>query len=352
MPVMNGIQATEKITTDNQDACVLIMSAEGTQDYLRQAMVAGARDYLVKPFTSDELVMAIKRAWERELARRSKEGGARSSRAAIPSRIFAVYSPHDGAGKTTIATNLAVCCARDLRLQSSLVDLTLQFGDVDLMLNLEPANSLEDLLSQADTMDLPLLERCMVTHNSGLRVLAAPLRPHYSEAITAYSVETLFRLLRHTYEVVVVDADSNLNDTTLVALDSSDVILLVLTLDLPSIRNGKRTLEVMRSLHYPEEKIKLVLNRADSRMGVTAEEVADALEHPVLSHIPSDGRVVVTATNTGQPFVATEPTSRCALAVKSLARELLGAHVPEVAPSKASEPTGMRGLIQNLLRAR
>lgn len=318
MPGVDGIQATERLSIDHPLTSVIIMSADIDQEYIRQAMIAGARDYLIKPFTSDEVVTAIKRVYEKERLRRTREKG-KNVRPVTASKIITLYSPHDGVGKTTLAANLAIALKQLSGDQVVLVDLNLQFGDLDLVLNLAPERTLADLAPHFQQMDAQMLDSFLSTHESGVRMLAAPPRPQYAETVTVYCVQHVLRLLKQSYQYIIVDAASAMNDTTLAALDVSDEIVLITNLDVPSLRNAKICLETMHELHYETEKVRVVINRATGEMGIKADEAENYLDHPVAVRVPSDGRVVVDAVNRGIPFVVSYPDAKVSTAINQLA---------------------------------
>ncbi len=323
MPVMNGIQATEIITLDLPETVVIIMSAEGDQEYLRKAMIAGARDFLVKPFTSDALITAINRVYEREKKRQIQE--ATLSKIGRKSKVISIYSPHDGVGKSMIATNLAVCLAKDFDQRVALVDLNLQFGDIDLMLNLTPERTLAGLISRYKELDADLMEQFLTEHKTGIKVLAAPPKPEYAETVTVYCVERVLETLKNNYSLIIVDTSSVLQDITLAALDVSNYIFLITTFDLPSLRNAKLCLEVMDALHYPREKIKLIMNRASGDMGIKMDDVSSFLDREIDIAIPSEGRIVVPSVNQGKPFILTDPQSDVSECIRRMARTILDA---------------------------
>ncbi len=350
MPGVDGIQATEKISTDLPDSAVIIMSAAGDQEYVRKAMIAGARDYLIKPFTSDEVVTAIKRVFDKERRRKQREGGIGGARPVTESKIVTLYSPHDGVGKTTLAANLAIALHQLTNDPCVIVDLNLQFGDMDLVLNLNPERTIVDLTSQFQNTDTGMLERFLTVHESGVRLLGAPPRPQYAETVTVYCVQQVLRVLKQSYQYIVVDSASVLNDTTLAALDMTDEILLVTNLDVPSLRNAKICLETMRDLHYETEKIRVVINRATGEMGIKADEVEEYLEHPVAARIPSEGRVVVGAVNHGIPFVLSHPETKVSEAVQALAR-LLAPGMEGFTPRAEPPRKGFAGRLRQMMGA-
>lgn len=350
MPGVDGIQATERITTDHPDSCVIVMSAAGDQEYLRKAMQAGARDYLIKPFTSDEVVTAIQRVWDKERRRKQRERGT-VTRSLGASKIITFYSPHDGVGKTTLSANLAVAIAIDTGDPVVLVDLNLQFGDLDLVLNLSPQRTIVDAHQQFQHLDAGLIETFLTVHESGVRLLAAPPRPQYAETVTVYCVQQILRILKASYQYVIVDAASVLNDTTLAALDLSDEILLVTNLDVPSLRNAKICLETMRDLHYETEKIKLVINRATGEMGIKADEVEEYLEHPVAARIPSEGRTVVASVNQGTPFVVSNPEAKVSESIHALAQLFVPGLEAMQVPMETQQRKGFGVLLRQWLGA-
>jgi pilus assembly protein CpaE len=243
-------------------------------------------------------------------------------------RVIAVYSPQGGAGKSVIATNLAVSIAQAVagtKERAVLVDLNLQFGDVDLMLNLNPINTIAGLAQKGHIgMDGELIEQFLTTHEaSGLKVLVAPSTPQYAESVTVYTVEQTLETLRQNYNYVIVDTPSQLQDTTLAALDAASTILLVTSLDLLALHKTRTALDMLRQL-YPAEKIQILLNRANSEVGITVQDVEAALGTELKGQIPSDGRLVVTSVNEGKPFVLFSPQTVIARRIQTLAGEIIG----------------------------
>lgn len=318
MPVMGGIEATEAISVELPTTTVIIISVQGESEYLREAMAAGARDYLIKPFSADDLINTIRRAYEMDAKRRARFAPVPIAQRKT-GKIVAVFSTKGGVGKTTIATNLAAELASHARKSVVLVDLDLQFGDVAIMLDSVPIRTIADIAKE-DEIDSELVEACLLTHKSGVRVLASPLRPEQAEIITAKHVEAILTLLAETYDFIIVDMPQGLNDITLAALDAADKILLVTTLELPAIKNARLCLEIMEALGYDQDKVKLVLNRSSRDIGLSIEEMEKTLRRSVDVHIPSDGRVVVPSVNKGVPFVTSVPSARISQTIRDLAR--------------------------------
>jgi len=323
MPVMDGITATELISLKLPRAGIIIMSVQGEQEYLKKAMMAGAREYMVKPFSSDELADTIRRVYDFEAKRMDKLVPAEvKAEIRREPQIITVFSTKGGVGKTTIATNLAVSLARDTGRKVALVDLDLQFGDVAVMLNVVPKRTLTELVQEFGQLDGELLESYLIPHPTGVRILPAPTRPEYAELVTSTHVEKILELLKQNYDFVIVDTPPVFQETNLAALDASDQILLVLALDLPTIKNVKLSLEVLESLHH-RGKVRMVLNRSSNDFGIKYEDVERSLGFLVAAHVPSDGRVVVASVNKGVPFVVSHPGSSVSLSIKELAKMVI-----------------------------
>jgi len=323
MPGMDGITATEKISLDYPKASIIIMSVQGEQEYLKKAMVAGAREYMVKPFSTDELVNTIRKVYDFEQKRRIQlaEPAVIRELQRDP-QIITVFSTKGGVGKTTVATNLAVSLARQTRKKVVIVDLDLQFGDVAVMLNVVPKRTITELIQDISQMEPDLMESYLVTHPTGVKVLPCPTRPEYAELITGAHVEKILGILKQNYDYIVVDTPPFFHETTLTALDLCHQILLLVSLDLPTIKNVKLGLEVLDSLHL-KGKVRLVLNRSSNDIGIKCEDMEESLGLKVAAHIPSDGRTVIASVNKGNPFVITHPNTSISESINALARMVM-----------------------------
>ncbi len=322
MPVIDGIRATEEITLNVPETTVIIMSVQGETEYVRKAMTAGARDYLCKPFNVDELSDTIVKTYNLESKRRERVAAPRAQED-IKSNVFTVFSTKGGVGKTTIASNLAVSLARSTKKKVALVDLDLQFGDIAIMLNVSAKNTISDLVKEFGQLDKNLLEEYMVTHFSGVKVLPAPVKPEYAEYITGNHVERIINTLRESFNYIIVDTSASFHESVLAALDMSDRILLVSTLDLPTIKNIKAGLDVMDTLHYPVEKIHIVLNKASEQYGIKYKDFESTLHKAIWSYVPEDNQTVVTSANKGFPFVMTRSETKVAKAVMEIGKTLI-----------------------------
>jgi pilus assembly protein CpaE len=342
MPGMDGITATEKIAAEVPNAAVIMMSVQGEADYLRRSMLAGAREFLVKPFSSDELTASIRQVWSREKDKASRYAPVATTPQEIsngsgePASVVALFSPKGGVGRTTVAVNLAVAAAQTGK-RVALVDASFQFGDVGVLLNLNPRNkSIADLAGELQAGEAESLDTFMITHSSGVKVLLAPPSPEQAELIGASAVRKVLQGLRASFDLVVVDCPATFNEPTLAVLDEADLILTLLTLEITSVKNMRLFLEVCEQLGYGPEKIRLVLNRADSTLGIRVADVEHSIGRKVDHLIVSDGRSVVYALNRGVPFFLSNREAQVSQDIQRLALAVTGAP-PTTAVARTGE---------------
>ena len=331
MPDMDGIETTEQLSAQVPSASVVMMSVQGEADYLRRSMLAGAREFLVKPFSSDELTSSIRQIYTREQEKLERfpvavAAPVMAAEVADPGQIVAVFGPKGGIGRTTIAVNLAVAAASELAQRTALVDGSFQFGDVGVLLNLNPKNkSIADLAPDLEAgLELETIDPFLTVHSSGAKVLLAPPSPEMAELVTPIGVRKVLQMLRRTNDLIIVDCSSSMSDTTLAILDEADVILTMLTLEITSIKNMRLFLEVTDQLGYESGSIKLLLNRADSTLGIRVTDVEQSIGRKVDHTIVSDGRSVVYALNRGIPFFISNREAQVSQDILRLATSLTG----------------------------
>jgi pilus assembly protein CpaE len=318
----------------------VMMSVQGEADYLRRSMLAGAREFLVKPFSSDELTASIRQVYTREQEKLSRMGAM--PMAGIPTaassngsddgghdgQVIAIFSPKGGVGRTTVAVNVAVAAATELGKSVVLVDGSFQFGDVGVLLNLNPKNkSIADLVPELEAGDPESLDTFVINHSAGIRVLLAPPSPEMAELITPSGVRRVLDGLRRGHDLVIVDCTSWFNETTLAILDAADIVLTMLSLEITSIKNMRLFLEVAEQLGYEQDKVKLVLNRADSSLGIRVSDVESSIGRKVDHTIVSDGRSVVYALNRGVPFFLSNREAQVSQDILRLAQAVAGERV-------------------------
>ncbi len=327
MPDMDGITATEMIRQYSPTTQIVILSVQGDPNYMRRAMLAGARDFLTKPPQVDELIDAVRRAGRLALAEKAKmittaglpplgAGGAIAP--AMLGKVILVYSPKGGSGATTVAVNLALTLHNEEN-PVVIVDSNLQFGDVAVFLNEQVRNSVLDLAPRADELDAEVVREVLINHGpSGVKILAAPLRPEYSENVSGEQFAKVLDFLRSLFSYIVVDASAMLTDVVLAAIESSDLIILLTSQEIPAIKNARLFFELANALNIEEQRILFVMNRFDKRLGILPEKVAESLKHEVAVVIPYEGTVIYSV-NRGVPFMLGDRSKPIAKAFLSLA---------------------------------
>ncbi len=350
MPGIDGITASEAITQQVPLAQIIMMSVQGEADYLRRSMLAGAREFLIKPFSSDELISSIRRVYELGASRRQAMPAAEP---AAPSKtkqerpaeelgkVVAVFSPKGGVGCSTVAINLAIALHKMEGAQVVLVDSSLQFGDVAVLLNLQANRTLADLAPHIDELDQELLSHVTLSHSSGIKALLAPPRPEMADLIAPGILTIILDKLRHLYDYIIVDTPSSLSDITLTVLDTSDRVILITTPDIPAIKNAKLFFEVTEALEYPSGKTILILNKADRHANIRAEDIQASIKHPVAAQLPLDERTTTLAANQGVPFMMSAQNVPLSQAVVALSRHVVSTLAEKVG---AEEPAGRAAL--------
>jgi pilus assembly protein CpaE len=341
MPGMDGIATTERVSATFPLTSIIMMSVQGEADYLRRSMLAGAREFLVKPFSSDELTASIRQVHVRERQKRGRLALAvpgNAPAAAEPGRkdgkIITLFAPKGGVGRTTLAVNLAVAMAGEQRQGVTLVDGSFQFGDVGVLLNLNPKNkSIVDVVSEPGQTDEDLVDTTLISHSTGIKVLLAPPSPEMAELITVDQIRRMMNRLKATNDFVIVDLWPHFNDVSLALLDMSDTILTILTLEITNIKNIRLFLEVAEQLGYGD-RLKLVLNRADSAFGIRVADVENSIGRKIDHQVVSDGRTVVYALNRGVPFVWSNSQAPVSEDILKISRALVSG---EGAPEGAAE---------------
>jgi pilus assembly protein CpaE len=343
MPVMDGIELTETLASELPTSPVIIMSVQGERDYLRRAMQAGAREFLIKPFSHDELVAAIRRVYQLEQKKGTflaKTNPAQPDvtvgpRTGAPGEVILVFSGKGGVGKTLIATNLAVALSEQTGGRIALVDLDLQFGDIGVMLNLDHSRSITELVDGSSGIDDESLREVLALGPAGVRVLLAPISPELADLVTAEHVRAIIAELRRAFDFVVVDSSSHLTEFNLEVIELAQRVLVVTALTIPAIKDAKLTLKVLESLSVDTESTMLVVNRVDGYADFNQESIEQSLRVPVAVQIPHDPRSIGDAITRGVPFVTAHPEAEASRAL----RELVSRIVPEGAGvAAAPEP--------------
>lgn len=329
MPDMDGIAATEALLSQVPTVQVIMMSVQGEQDYLRRSMLAGAREFLIKPISAEELYSAIRHVHRLQSTQRryvpaagvADTGSAGPAAPSNAGQIIAVFSPKGGVGTSTVAANLAVALRQLSGKKVALVDGNLIFGDIGVIMNLVSTKTIADLANRIGELDRELINDVMQTHASQVKILLAPPNPQTGELVTADHLRAILELLKKEFDYVVVDTQSSFQDRALAVLDAADRIVALMTLEMPCIKNIKLFLEVAELLEYPAEKTVLVLNKADNRLGIRVENVEENIQHKVALQIPNASHEMTLAVNQGVPLVIEKrghDTSKAIFALASL----------------------------------
>jgi pilus assembly protein CpaE len=382
MPGMDGISASKAITARLPGVQIIIMSVQAEADYLRRAMLAGAREFLIKPFSSEQLANTLRAVYQLSASSRgavqkpaalvaslsAQLGVPKPAPQAVPAathvaapaahppiipvslaphsngsrphanadagerrgRILVVYSANGGIGRSTVAVNLALALKDETKAKVALVDCSLRFGDVGVMLNMVATHTIADAFTPDGALDAEILPDMLTTHPSGLKVLLAPASPELAELISSKAIRQVMATLREKYEYIIVDTSSSLDETTLSVLDMADQILLLTTSEIPSIKNTKLFFEVTEALNYTADKTLLVVSKFDLKSTVTAQDIQASVKHPVYALIERDDRAATQAIQTGQPFVANQRSAAATVAINRLAKQLTRS-LPEMA---------------------
>ncbi|MGC9520802.1 MAG: response regulator [Anaerolineae bacterium] len=363
LPGMDGIAATAKVIEAIPSVQVIMLSVQGETDYLRRAMMAGARDYLTKPPGADKLMDAIHRAYQLKQKLGTGSLGATPAGAAgqqkagpgasaLEAKIVTLYSPKGGTGCTTLAVNLALALQNVLGPEARicLVDGNLQFGDITIFMKLQPSRTLADLAPHAEDLDPDLLDTVVVTHDSGVRVLAAPASPEEADVFREGGVEesggnarfrAVLEFARPQFDYIIVDTAHQVDDTLLAALDVSDLVLVVTRPVIPEIRGARLFIELLHKLNYELDRVELIINGVDNkRMGIQPEAIERAMM-PALAQLPLDERPALRAANLGEPVMAKASRTPLGQGFVNLA-EKVHSRVHRAVEQEAEEPEPQR----------
>jgi pilus assembly protein CpaE len=313
-----------------------MLVAEPTAQLLRHALQAGAREVVSPQSTDEELRDAIDRVVNAATRRR-----ASISKIGTPTvrtgKVICVVSAKGGAGKTTIASNLAVGLGRVAPDEVVIVDLDLQFGDVVTAVRLVQESSILDAVRVGDRLDETMLKAYLTPHERGFYVLAAPERPADADEIDEHASARIVRMLSDVFPYVVVDTGSGLDEHTLALLDVATDIVIVTSTDVPSVRAARKEVETLRALGYDDDRRwHVVLNRADARVGLEADDIQLTIGVPIDIAVPSS-RSVPISLNEGTPLLLSDDRSPVARSLMTLAARILGTSAPAVATT-ASPP--------------
>ena len=314
---------------------VVVIGYASPNGFTRRLFGAGADDVIILPAAPDEILFTLQKAIARKL------GGADSA-TFTRAPLVTVLGPKGGTGKTLTSTSLAVALA-ELDQRVALIDLDLQFGDVGLCMGVGPETTIFDLVRTGGSLDEEKLNGFMLTHSSGVKLLLAPARPDHAAVVSVDFLREVYATLRQMVDYVIVDTPPGFTPEVIATIDNASSICMVGMLDALSLKNTKLGLETLELMGFPSDHVKLVLNRARSRVGISDSEVEAIMGRVPDILVPSD-RDIPRAVNEGKPILIAKPQSEAAQAFRALAHQLLNkeAPVPQAARGGLWRRIGLR----------
>ena len=317
-----AIKFIQRLNSESPSTALISAADNASPDLILQSLRAGAREFLRLPISAEELRTVIDQvtAFSAAQVQPPKKKG----------RMIAVFSSKGGCGTSFIATNLAAAAAA----RTVLVDLNLQAGDLPLFLGVDPKYSIADMVENRARLDESLIASFVTPYSSKLSLLAAPKQADSADEIEPEHVFEVLQRLRESYEYVVIDPQHTFDAITLAALDQSDEIVLVLTLDIPAIRSTQRALEIFDRLGYPRKKIRIIVNRWSKQIDLDLRQVEKFLGEPVVGFVPSDYQTAVGSINLGNPLVLSDSSSKIAQEIRRISETI----AVGVAPIEDAKP--------------
>ena len=323
---------------------VILIRRRVDTSVLSEALRSGMRE-VVDERDLTGLGAAVRRAFEVWQALSGVTGKAESSRG----QLVTVFSPKGGVGKTTLAVNLAVALSDGGARKVCIVDLDLAFGDVAITLQLFPVRTIADAVHLESGLDFPVLEPLLTEYREQLCALVAPVQPDAKDTISPALVGRILDLLKSHFDNVVVDSAPAFDEYVLQAVDETDEMVLVTTLDVPTLKNVKVAVETLDLLNFPKARRHLVLNRADDKVGLTQDKVESTLGMSVAAAIPTSNQVAH-ATNSGEPIVLAQPKHQVSQAIKKLAVSIAAAAPAGPSGARAQDGGRRRTLLRRSSR--
>lgn len=320
----DSLSLAERIILHRPRTFVILIAEFLDVELMQNALKAGCHNIIEMPKTSKDMNDTIKSVYNNESLKLKSLG--QKDNLVWTSTVITVFGAKGGLGKSTIAANLAVSLAQK-RKKVALIDLDLQFGDLHIFLDIEPKETITELVQDSTEPNVDFVRSYMSIHSSGVHLLAAPRSPEYSELVSAEKVMSLLTLLRNYYDYVIIDTAPTFSEVNVTALECSSLIFFVTGLDISILKNSKLSMSLMESLQLTE-KVKIIVNRAMD-MSITVNDVQRIIGYPIWSKMPSDYKVAVTALNRGIPFVTGASNSKLAQSISNMAGELISGKINE-----------------------
>jgi len=295
MPKKNGLEATEEIMASNPDANVIIMSVQNDTEYLRTAMEAGAKGYILKPINHEEVTELIKKTYERG-QKRTRSGPKEEVKDA---QIYTFYSFKGGVGKSLMALNTSVIFAHKLKKKVLLIDLDLHFGDISLMTNKHTEKNVLDMVDDGMTETFETMAGYFYEYCDNLDILYAPLSPEGADYISKDVVSKILGKAKEHYDFIIMDTGVNFYEHTLYALDISDKIFFVSSMEMTSIKNSKLGLGVMKSLNYEDDKVNIIVNQSSEKFGISKKDIEKVFNREILLYLQEEVKPLRLSVNRG-----------------------------------------------------
>ncbi len=338
MPEMDGIEATKTILSQRPNTGVIMMSVLNEPDVLRRSMLAGAREYLVKPFSLDDLLSGVRtvhqmveslpvQTVEREVVAKPKTS---DQRPAGQARVITFASSKGGVGRSFLVTNFAIALREMTNQRVGILDANLAFGDVGLLMNLGDGKTISEAVAYQESIDDEMLDNILQDHASGVRLLASPSAPQDAEVVTTAIVRDCLGVMTSMFDYIIVDTRPGFDDLNLQLYDLSDLLMLVVTMDMAAIKDARQFLEITDLLGYENSRVRILLNRTNEYSGIPAIEIGESLRRDLWAEIPDEPGPVLRSINEGVPLVSGTRDSRAGLEVRRMAASYLKEIDPEL----------------------
>jgi pilus assembly protein CpaE len=346
-PQIRALQTVEAMVDLLPNSPVIGYSSVRDPNSMRKAMLAGVKDYLTAPVKEEDLISSIHTVLAQEERRQARISGEMDEPVAAGT-VITVFGAKGGIGKTTISTNLATALVQKTNQSVVVLDLDTRFGDVAILMDIPVEHSIADLAIPEEEITRDLLQECIYTHNTGVAILPAPIRPTDWRSVHAGHIERIVNLLCQTHDYVILDTPGTFNDIVARALELATIVVLVATVDMAALKDTLLAIDMLRSWNFPQEKIKLVINATNDASNVQPNEIKRMLGRDVFWSIPYD-RNISAATQLGMPVVVAKPQSKASESIVEMAQALSGVKHQQV--QKPKEVAQKGGLLSRFLGA-
>lgn len=304
----DGYEASKIITTEYPYKTVILLEDELSQSNVRRAVTSGASDIIAPNADTEELTEVIHRTYAQHLHKQEMMMVSKKQKSNLEGKIYTVFSTKGGTGKTFIATNLAVALLKETGKKVALFDLDLDYGGDSIALNTPVKYSMANVINEIRNIDEELMDSYLLTHESGVRILAANPEPSYNDYVNADHIELILRTLQSAYDYVVVDMPGRFMETVNPAFSMASLVLLITTPEILTLKNIKNSIMVFKELNYPISKLRIILNKA-TKLGISRKDVESTLGYEIFCEIPEDIKGARQSQNEGKPYVAAYPRS-------------------------------------------